>query len=289
MASAAPGRTIRLKDGRFLGYAEFGDPRGRPVFFFHGLPGSRLEAQIAHEAAKTTGVRVVSLDRPGMGLSDFKHHRTLLEWPQDVLSAADALGLEKFAVAGISGGGPYVAACAVKIPDRLTAAGIISGTGPIDAPEATKGMSRQNRIGFFIGRRLPWLARVPYWYFGWRNPEIIIQQMARSIAAVDRQIVERPEIRDVFVEDLREAFRRGSRGATHDFLLLCRPWGFRLGDIRMPVYLWQGDADANVPASMGRYQAQAIPNCEATFFPGEGHLLIVDRMPEILSALTPAP
>jgi pimeloyl-ACP methyl ester carboxylesterase len=104
---------------------------------------------------------------------------------------------------------------------------------------------------------------------------------------VDRQVVERPEVRQILVEDLREAFRRGSRGATHDFLLFCRPWGFRLEDISMPVYLWQGDADRNVPPSMGRYQALAIPNCQATFYPGEGHLFLVDRMPEILSALLP--
>ncbi|MBI2913069.1 MAG: alpha/beta hydrolase [Chloroflexi bacterium] len=278
-------RTLRLHDGRFLGYAEFGDPEGRPAFFFHGLPGSRPEGRLAHHAAKAAGVRIVSLDRPGTGLSDFKRGRTLLDWPRDIVEAADALRLEEFAVMGYSGGGPYVAACAFQIPNRLRAAGIIAGTGPLDAPEATKGMSRQNRLGFFIGRRLPWLARVPYWYFGWRDPEVIIRQMARSIAPVDGQIAERPQVREILLEDLREAFRRGSRGATYDFLLLCRPWGFRLEDIAMPVYFWQGDADVNVPVSMGHYQAQAIPDCRATFYPGEGHLLVVDRMPEILAAI----
>jgi pimeloyl-ACP methyl ester carboxylesterase len=150
-------------------------------------------------------------------------------------------------------------------------------------------MSLQNRTGFFVGRRLPWLARVGYWWLiGRRDPEVAIRQMTRSIAKVDRPIIERPEVMEIFVEDLREAFRRGSRGPAHELVLYSRPWGFRLEDISMPVLLWQGDADANVSASMGRYQAHAIPNCRATFYAGEGHLLCIDRMPEILSALLPS-
>ncbi len=282
-------RTVRLGDGRFLGCAEYGDPEGRPAFFFHGRPGSRLEGRIAHQAAKAAGVRIISLDRPGMGLSDYSRRRSFLDWPQDVAEAADALGIEKFAVAGYSGGGPYVAACALQIPERLTAAGIISGVGPLDAPEATREMSLQHRMAFFVGRRLPWLARaVDWWYIGRRDPAVAIRQITRSIAKVDRPILERPEVREIFVEDLREAFRRGSRGPAHELVLYSRPWGFRLEDISMPVFLWQGDADANVPVSMGHYQAHAIPNCHATFYAGEGHLLCIDRMPEILSALLPA-
>jgi pimeloyl-ACP methyl ester carboxylesterase len=100
-------RTIRLLDGRRLGYAEWGDPGGRPLFFFHGWPGSRIEGYLGDEAARARGVRLIAIDRPGMGLSDFQQHRTLVDWPDDVVQVAAALGLNRFAVLGISGGGPY--------------------------------------------------------------------------------------------------------------------------------------------------------------------------------------
>ena len=114
--------TIKLKDGRTLGYIDLGNKDAKNVLFhFHGFPGSRLEANLLSEMdIDMTNIRLISIDRPGMGLSDFKKNRTLLDWPEDVVELADALGIDKFAVEGISGGGPYAAACAYKIPDRLT-------------------------------------------------------------------------------------------------------------------------------------------------------------------------
>ena len=288
MAYSKPDNVLRLKDGRLLGYAEYGDPDGRPVFFFHGMPGSRLEAKLGDAAAQKLGVRLIAMDRPGYGLSDFKPRRTFLEWPDDVLELADALGIDRFAVGGVSGGGPYVAACALKIPDRLTAAGIISGVGPFQAPGATEGMSGQNRLVFGTARRLPWLMNVPYWLMGQaarRFPERSISLMMRSMPGPDQAVLARPEVKAIFAEDAAEAFRSGGRGTAWEAVIYARPWGFRLEDIGMEVHLWQGEEDVNVTPSMGRYQASAIPECRATFYPGEGHLLIVDRIEEILGAL----
>jgi pimeloyl-ACP methyl ester carboxylesterase len=115
-------RTIRLRDGRRLGYAEWGDPGGRPLLYFHGWPGSRVEGRLGDEAAKAKGVGMIALDRPGMGLSDYQPRRTLVDWPDDVIQVAAALGLDRFAVLGISGGGPYAAACAWKLSEQLTGA-----------------------------------------------------------------------------------------------------------------------------------------------------------------------
>lgn len=288
MASSKPDNVHRLRDGRLLGFAEYGDPDGKPSFFFHGWPGSRLEAQLADATAKKLGIRVVAIDRPGYGLSDFKAGRTFIDWPSDVVELADALKIERFAVAGVSGGGPYVAVCALKIPERLTAAGIISGVGPFNVPDATEGMSRQNHLIFGMARRVPWLMNLPMWLMAQgarRFPDRFISQMMRSLPEPDQAVLARPEIRAVFKEDVAEAFRSGSRGAAWGAVLYARPWGFRLEDIAMEVHLWQGEEDVNVPPSMGRYQARAIPNCRATFYPGEGHLLMVDRMEEILGSL----
>src|SRR5215475_3198278 len=110
---------LRLADGRALGYAEFGDSGGEPFFYFHGHPGSRLEARFAESAATAAGVRIIALDRPGYGLSDWQPGRAILDWPADVTEAADLLGIGGFSVVGGSGGGPYALACAYRLPDRV--------------------------------------------------------------------------------------------------------------------------------------------------------------------------
>jgi len=284
---AASDRWITLRDGRRLGFAEYGDPQGKPLFFFHGMPGSRLEGELADPAAKKLGVRVIAADRPGYGLSDFVPRRTFLDWPPDVLALAAALGIERFAVAGVSGGGPYVAACAFRIPERLTSAGIIAGVSPFDVPDATVGMSQGNRFLFGLARRFPWLARLPMWVMSkGAGSERLVRQMARALPDVDQTAIRRPEVWEVFKRDAAEAFRHGARGAAWELVMYSRPWGFRPEEITMEVHLWQGEEDRNVPPSMGRYQARVIPNCHATFYPGQGHIsLVVNHIEEILGAL----
>jgi pimeloyl-ACP methyl ester carboxylesterase len=134
--------TITLPDGRTLGYAEYGDPKGRPVIYFHGWPSSRLQSKLANTKAKWQHVRLIAVDRPGFGLSTYQEGRTILDWPDDVAVLADALMIKKFAVLGVSGGGPYVAAAAYKIPDRLTKASIAVGLAPTWIPGNLDGISR---------------------------------------------------------------------------------------------------------------------------------------------------
>jgi pimeloyl-ACP methyl ester carboxylesterase len=277
---------LRLRDGRILGYAEYGDPDGTPVFFFHGMPGSRLEGALAHEAAVRNRVRIISPDRPGYGLSTFQPKRTFLDWPGDMTQLADSLGIGRFAVAGISGGGPYVAVCALRIAPRLTRAIMISGVGPFDVPGATEGMSRQNRMLFAASRRAPILVRIVMAFMARgmkRSPDRFMDRMLKSLPKPDQDVLADPALRELFKQDALESMRPGARGAAYESVMYARPWGFRLHDITMPVTLWQGDADVNVPVVMGRYQAQAIPNCDWRFFPGEGHMLIFAHMDELFA------
>jgi pimeloyl-ACP methyl ester carboxylesterase len=223
-----------------------------------------------------------------MGLSDFQPGRTLLDWPDDVLELATALDLDRFAVLGISGGGPYAAACAWRLPDRLTRTGIVSCLAPLDVPAATEGMSRQNRFALTVAGRVGVLRRLVMARSGSvvrRHPERVLE--AGVGAPEDRRYLERPEVRRVLVESLREAYRSGSRGPAWEMGIYGRPWGFRLEDVRTPVHLSHGERDANAPVAMGRHLAATIPGCEATFHPGEGHLHFVDRLPEILAAVCP--
>jgi len=143
MVTERSNKQIKLKDGRMLGYAEYGAPEGKPVFYFHGFPGSRLDWPFsdADDSATQLNARIIAVDRPGMGLSDFKRGREIRDWPDDVAEVSDMLQLDRFAVLGISGGGPYAASCAYKIPERLTAMAIVSGMGPFEAPHMKDGTS----------------------------------------------------------------------------------------------------------------------------------------------------
>ncbi len=150
-------QTLELSDGRKLGFAEFGDLNGKPFFHFHGHPGSRYEILLYGDKPTKLGLHVIAVDRPGIGLSDFKPKRKLLDWPDDIVELADHLCIDKFVVEGISGGGPYAAACAYKIPQRLECCAIVAGMGPINMRK--KEMMRSNRVGLFIARWFPFLVK----------------------------------------------------------------------------------------------------------------------------------
>lgn len=274
-----------LGDDRTLGYAEYGDPEGTPGFYFHGHPGSRLEAQLAHRAALERGIRIIALDRPGYGRSQFQPGRRILDWPADVAEAADHLCIGQASVLGASGGGPYALACGYAQPERFTKVGLVSGVGPYNAPHATDGMRWQNRVGFQYGARLPFLARLVMWSMARqvrRSPQHTVEAVAQAMSGADAQAAARPEVREMLAGVLTEAFRQGYEGAALDVVLLGRPWGFNLRGVTVPVLLWQGELDVLVPPAMGRYQAARLPSCRARFLPGEGHLLVIEHMAEIL-------
>lgn len=289
MTSDAREGTIRLSDGRTLSYAEYGDPAGSPLFYFHGFPSCRLEARIAGPPAERLGVRVIALDRPGFGRSDAQKGRTIGDWPGDVAEAADQLGIDGFAVLGESGGGPYAAACAKKIPQRVTKAAIVSGWGPVDKPAARSGLRWLARFGLALSRAVPPLVHLTMWYLALAArwiPRLAVRLAWLRLPRADREIVEKPAMRTMMADVLRETFRRGSRGHAHETLLFARPWDFALEGTATEVHLWHGEADETVPVSMGRYVAKTLPNCRATFLPGAGHFWIFEHFDEVLAKLT---
>ena len=288
--SSNENQVLELKDGRKLGYAECGDLNSKPIFNFHGYPGSRLEIRFFGEKPKEYGVHIISVDRPGFGLSDFQPERTLLDWPDDVIELADHLGLDKFAVMGVSGGGPYAAVCAYKIPERLTCCGIGAGLAPSNMPK--KGMMRSNRIEFFIARRFPFLLKtlIKAQMKAFGEPEKVqksMENMAKKFPEPDRKLLQDPHYLNIFIEGVKEAFRSGPDGAVLENKIYAKPWGFDLKDISsdLQVYIWHGELDVNVPSSMGRNMCELIPNCKGKFFPNDGHLSMINYIDEILETL----
>jgi pimeloyl-ACP methyl ester carboxylesterase len=280
----------RLPDGRFLGFLECGDPEGITIFHFHGFPGSRLEAQFAEEIASRKNIRIIGIDRPGYGISDYKNGRTILDWPDDVTQLADELGIDRFSVLGISGGGPYAAACAYKISRRLTTVGIVSGLGPIAASGIGKDMPWFNRFGLIIAAHVPWLVNLimkPLSILLRYQADKLVAYLSRSLKEPDRTALKQPEIINIMSNTFKESVRFGAAGAARDAVLYANHWGFHLQDIHMQVHLWHGKRDHIIPITMTRYVAGTIPNCRATFYQKEGHFsLAINHMEEILHQLT---
>ena len=234
---------------------------------------------------------MIALDRPGFGLSDPKPGRRLSDWPDDVTDAADALDLDRFAVAGASGGGPFAVACAARIPDRLIAVGVLCGLGPPESRRSGDRMMARNRLGLTLASRAPRLVRAVLGVAGLVVPRAapaIVAHIARNVRPCDRAALADPDVRRIIAGSFREAFLRGSAGAAADGLIYGRSWDVDPGAIRVPVHFWHGEDDVVVPATMTRWLERVIPDARATYYPGEGHFsLIVRRLPDLFDVLRP--
>jgi pimeloyl-ACP methyl ester carboxylesterase len=283
-------RTIRLRDGRLLGYDELGDPDGVPFLYFHGFGSSRVLRHPDESIAAESGIRLLAVDRPGIGLSTRQPGRRLLDWPRDIEQLADALGLDRFGIVAWSGGGPYALACGWSLPHRVTLIGLISAAAPL----AGVGMSGADYLypRYRVARRAadhaPWMIRLAMWRWARAqrsDPERHLDDAIEGMVEADRAVLEDPELRAVMIANATELYRQGGSGLYDEALVMARPWGFMLPGVTVPIRIWHGTDDTAVPVGMGEYLHLAIPASQATFYAGEGHHLVFDRWREILVAL----
>lgn len=268
---------MRLRDGRRLAYRAYGDESGFPVLWFHGTPGGRTEFanRFGPPAIDGTGARVIAIDRPGFGRSDFQPDRTFDSWPADVTELADHLALERFAVVGYSAGGPYVLACAAAIAPRLSFAAIVSGVGPAETPAFAAGLARPDRSMMRLSHVAPPLARSALRVAvqtARRRPELFSRRVDKELSPPDRAIHADPAYRAATRELFLEATRAGPHGMVEEYRIWSERWGCRFEQIRMPVHLWHGDTDPIVPIHHARYLANRLPAAELTVLPDTGHL-----------------
>lgn len=284
---------FQLPDGRKLGYDEYGALDGKPLFYFHGSPSSRLESKLylSEDLLQSLGARLITVDRPGMGLSDFQPNRRILDFPKDVLALADHLRIGRFAILAYSLGGPYAQACAYAISERLTRVGIVSGAALFTEPELMTNINEGTRKFLTMPREEPLLSRLFLWMMLGVMPRLapknFIAGASSVLPEVDRVVVDaNTDFQRGFIQMVREATRQGTRGAFHESLLSVTDYGFRLQEIQTPVLLWHGGVDKNIPVEMARFAESAIPKCEAEFYPNEGHLsLFKKNIAEIIRAL----
>ena len=283
---------IPLPDGRRLGFAEFGVPGGKPIFWFHGTPGARRQIPPeARLAARERGVRLIGLDRPGVGDSTPHLYPSILAWTRDVEVVADRLGLGSFGLIGLSGGGPYVLACAAALPKRVVAGAVLGGVAPTQGLEAPAGGLVRLAANFEpVFRHLHEPLGVALTLLVW-----VLRPFSSSVFNLymryspegDQAVFARPGMKAMFLDDLLNGSRWGLRAPVYDLVLFSRPWGFHLRDIRVPVRFWHGDADPLVPLAHGQHQAKLIPNAKLSVRPGESHLGSLAAAEEVLDAILP--
>jgi pimeloyl-ACP methyl ester carboxylesterase len=289
--------TVTLSDGRRLAYTEWGTATGRPVVYFHGTPGSRIWIP-DEDATVEAGVRLIVPDRPGVGGSDPKVPRTIGEWPADVLELADLLGIQKFAIVGVSAGGSYAAACAALIPSRLTDVAIVSGSLAHWCWEERPGIQDEwtadDRAEFELMQRdleagvelatdnlLAFARELD------EHPEVMHEELAQ--AEGDRWFFDDPTRVEALDAYLRSTFSQGVDAAVWEFIKVYLPWGFRLADIPIPVRIWHGSQDPWVTDADIEVQVNAIPRCSLVVWHDSGHLGFIKHWDEIMTTLARSP
>src|SRR5262249_49231731 len=278
---------VTTPDGRTLRLHEAGATDGRAIFVLNGTPNSgRLFGRHGEDAA-ARGARLIGYDRPGYAGSSPHEGRSVADAAEDVRTIADALGLDRFAVWGISGGGPHSLACGALLPERVVSAASLASVAPRDAEglDWTAGMGEMNLDEFaavragrealeeFLQREVEGLAST--------TGEGLIEALASLLTPTDAGALT-GELGEHLATCTRESVASGIAGWRDDDLAFDGPWGFAVEDIQVPVQLWHGKQDLFVPFAHGEWLAERIPDVNAHPSPDDGHItLLARRVPEV--------
>ncbi len=280
---------VTTPDGRQLAYLEVGNPHGPLVLHNPGGPSSRLEARLLADSAATNGLRLVCVDRPGMGQSSAQKARSYAGWADDLVTVADALGQREFGVTGWSEGGPWALAAAAYIdPSRLRhVSSIAPGSyGAFGDNSAAQYLSKIDALGGTLALKFGPGFRLMYAILGLtakRFRTSFSKQIRKSVNDYDRQILLRPEIGGGFADSCAECFAHGSAGLARDAELLYRHWAFDVNQIARPVHMWQGLDDLLVPYPINKAVTDAMPGAVWHPVEGAGHFVAVGAGDEIFA------
>ena len=288
--SLAPVReyALQLSSGRQVGIAEFGCHDGQPVLWFHGTPGARRQVPfVAREHALQHGLRILGIERPGIGLSTPHLYSNVAAWGQDMEELADRLALDRLGLIGLSGGGPYVLATAHTMPRRVVAGAIFGGVAPTHGEEAPSGGLTSMAVP--AERVLSWLhkplgkgfSRLIKSLHPFADP--IFDALVKYVPGHETEMLGRSALRAMFIDDLLTGSKESMQATVNDIILFARPWGFTLEGIQVPIHFWQGTADPLVPLQHAQQMAAAIPGAGLTLRENEGHLSGLDSTVEALT------
>jgi pimeloyl-ACP methyl ester carboxylesterase len=315
----ADSQTMTLPDGRTLGYAEYGHPEGYPLIYFHGYPSSRLEGEAAGPIARRRRIKLYTLDRPGFGLSTYDPDRKVMDWPNDVAAFAKHAGLERFAVLGGSGGGPYAIACARALPaETMTRVGLLAPAGPWDKA-GIKDVMWSSWFTHLAAIYTPSLLRIvadgavgsARWAVGTNMVKGWIDQTLEALTKKEQEESQKSEAlgegstwklledetrpskttaqrRDDTVRILLEAFAQGSEPSVQEARLLTTDWGFKFEDVAYDkIQIWHGTKDINSPISHIRWMAEHLQHADLVEYEDENHFAVVKHLDDIIGGLIP--
>jgi len=281
-------QTLRLSDGRTLGYAEYGDGGGLPVLAFHGVPGARLMYRPGDEAARRAGLRLIAVDRPGFGLSTPLPGRRLEDWRSDVALLVGALRLDRFAIVAISGGGPFGVLTAAAFRDRVCALGLVSPMGPIRDVHGQVDINLANRLFFlrFARRRRVLRAASGLGNMLFRvAPSFQYDAFVAALPPSDREILREPRLKAHVIADVKESLKQGGAGFCDDLRIFSEPWPLDFREIIAPTVLWQGLADTILPINVALELGARISGCRIERIAGAGHFWIYRNFDTVMATL----
>ncbi len=275
---------IVLNDSRKLGYEEFGDTNGFPIIYCHGSQSSRLEMHYDVSFATDNNLRIITIDRPGHGTSDFNPKGTILDFAKDVKQLTEYLRIDKFSVIGMSAGSPFALAIAYLFPENIHKTSIISGFAPYNS-KSKKHLSKEVRTMLSLAKSFPFLLKLLLNLQAKqlkKKPKKALKGFLKIMSEPDQKILKNEAVTQVIENMFVEAFRNGSKGVAHEIAkLLVNDWEFELSEIKVPVSFWQGTKDNNVPCEWAELMKNEIKDAELTLFPDEGHLIIFEHAQEI--------
>ena len=282
--------TVAVRGSRRLGFAEFGSPHGPAIIWMHGTPGARRQIPLEARAyADREGLRIIGVDRPGIGSSTPHVYENVLDWTSDLTLLADTLGIGEMRVIGLSGGGPYALAAGAALPDRVRGVAVIGGVAPSVGPDAIPGGAIGLAAHF---APLVSVGRVPIGLTLTAAIRVVKPLAGRALdlyAVVqppgDKRLLSRPEFKAMFLDDLLNGSRKQVTAPLSDLLLFTRDWGFRLEDVKVPVSWFHGDADHIIPFGHGAHMVDLLPDATLTTLEGESHLGGLGRAQHILAEL----
>ena len=269
--------TVAVREDRRISFAEYGPRRGPAIIWMHGTPGARRQIPLEiREYADQQGVRIIGLDRPGIGSSTPYLYPNILDWTHDLELILDTLAIDTVRLIGLSGGGPYVLAAGAALPDRVYGVGVLGGLAPTQGPDAAEGGIIQLAVTlapFLVAARVPLGIALTQ---GIRLVRPLAGSALDLYAAVqppgDKNLLSRPEFKAMFLDDLLNGSRFQTSAPLNDLVLFTKHWGFEAADVRVPVRWWHGDDDHIVPFRHGQHVVDRLPDATMTVIDGESHL-----------------
>lgn len=278
------GGFIELPTGGRIAFDEYGDPSGVPVMFLHGWPSSRSMARLTDAAAKRTGVRIISPDRPGIRDSSFQPDRKLLDWPKVSRALLAHLGLKRVRLLAISGGAPYAYAAAWANPDQIEVAAVVSGAPPIAELEERAGLLRLYRWMLALHSSKPELLRTLFRvvrpFAATRVPLRLRPLLLRTLQRNDAEVLRDAEAFEACFESSRQAWRGSVEGVIADAEIYATSWGFRLEEVAVPMRLWHGTNDRAFSPHLAEETGKRLPDCTLRIVPDAGHYSLPIRHTE---------